>query len=363
MRVTGMGWWMALLLPALGCGGSAPAKSEYPLTPGGSGGAPGVPPPVVHAPPEQLPVELLGPELGGPSWDVRDISVDAGGGVWITARTGLFVRPPGRRFARPIGADEGMPGADVDAVGGLGPGVAVVTFLGGEPPRIVRLGEDESASVEELAINPVVGRIRTVDEDGDRLALVAADGALVVLDANGRVRGRREMPAPRVELWDVALDGSGGAWLGDQLRLLRQEGPVTSTLAGSVRAIDLVPGEEDGVVAVEVCPDGAIWASALGSGLFRLSPGGEVLEHLGTADGLPQDHLPSLACDPDGSLWIGSSWGGLARLLPDGTFRYHAATAGLPGDSIRRLLVVPDEEGGRTLWIATEGGAASYAGP
>jgi len=361
MQHGGRGWWLALaLLPALACGGSDGVEDRQATLPVDPGEPAGVPPPVVHAPPVQLPVELLGPALGGPHADVRDVSVDAGGGVWLAARSGLFVRPPGRRFARLVTAAEGMPGAEPVAVGGLGPGVAVVGFAGGERPRLVRLAADETATVEELPIDAAVRRIRAVEGMG----LVASGSGLTVLDEGGRIRGRRIPPEPAVELWDVAVTDAGDAWIGDRTRLLLLEGPVTASVAGRFRAApDLVPGEDDAVVAVEVCPGGEVWASALGHGIFRLSAEGRVRERLTAAEVLPQDHVTALACDLDGSLWIGTSWGGLARLLPDGTFRYHAATAGLPGDSIRRLVVAPDEAGGRTLWIATEGGAASYAGP
>ena len=115
------------------------------------------------------------------------------------------------------------------------------------------------------------------------------------------------------------------------------------------------------MVAVEVCPDGSIWASSLGHGIFQVSPEGAIRSHLTQEEVLPQDHVTALACDVDGSLWIGTSWGGLARRNPDGSFDYFAATAGLPGDSIRRLLVVPDGSGGSTLWMATEGGAAAHS--
>ncbi|WP_373045031.1 hypothetical protein [Vulgatibacter sp.] len=354
-------WWGALLLPpVLACGTGDTGLEERPLAPGGSGGGGPVevPPPVIHGPPAPLATELLGPELGAPR-DALDLSFDQGGGLWIAARDGLFVRPPGAHFFDPITASDGLPRAEIHAVGGLAAGTALVSFRGGEPPRLVRIDEGGGIAVEEAPLSPLVARFRPVETEDGRFLVAATGAGLAVLDAEGTVRGTRTLPAPAPELWDVAVTPAGDAWVGDATRVARVAGPVTATLAGAVSpVVDLVPGEADDVVAVEVCPDGTIWASSLGHGVFGLSPTGAIRHHLTQEEVLPQDHVPALACDLDGSLWIGTSWGGLARRHPDASFSYHGATAGLPGDSVRRLVVVPDENGGRTLWMATDGGVA-----
>lgn len=362
------GWslrsWMPLLIlgPVLvvACAEEAPRRKPQPLAPGGAGGSEPtqVPPPIVHAPAEPIDVEILGPQVGAPS-DVWDVGVDAGGGVWIAATDGLFVRRPGGHFFDPV---EGLPDARVDAVGGLASGVAAVSFHGA-PPRIVRVAEDGTTSVEPLDVYPVVARFRTVDTASGRFAVLATGLGIAVIDGDGRVRGTRVLPPPAADLWDVALTAAGDVWAGDANRLLRLAGPVTQTLAGQVMAtLDLIPDAADDVVAIEVCPDDSVRVSALGHGVFELGPTGRQRAHLIAAEVLPQDHVPSLACTPDGTVWFGTSWGGLARRDPDGSFHYHTAAAGLPGDSIRRLLVVEEPAGGWSLWIGTERGVAILRG-
>lgn len=360
-------WILGGLLfpPAFACGGGSGGAAHPP----GDGGhqdpdqlIEGVPPPVVHAPPETLEVQLLGPELDAPR-DVFDLAFDGGGGLWLAAEGGLFVRPPGQVFFRGVTAADGVPRAKVISVGGLGPGTAVVGY-NGAPPTIVRLNANgETASVQAIPLSDLTSRIRTVETPEGRFAILATGSGLAVMSENGILRGPRALPLPSLELWDASPTANGDVWLGDAARLARIAGPFTHGVEGPITPIlDLVPGKDDDVVAIESCPDETLWVSTLGAGIVHLAPEGTVIERLTKADVLPQDHVPALACDLDGTLWIGTSWGGLVRRDPDGRVHYHGTTSGLPGDSIRRLVIVPDEAGGRTLWIATEAGAASYSG-
>lgn len=357
--------WIAgamLLPPAFACGGGdeaiekAKVPDEGPLDPGG------IPPPKIHAPPAQLAAELLGPELGAPT-SVIDLSFDEGGTLWIAGSDGLYVRPAGARFFSFIGVVDGLSRAPLRAVGGLGPGLALVAY-DGAPPQLVRLSAEATVEkVEDTPLSPLVAEIRPVDLEEGRFALAATGAGLAVLDAGGIVVAQRSLPPPALELWSLAATANGDVWVGDAGRLARVEGPFTEGLRAVAPVLDLVEGADDDVVAIDVCPDGDVWASTLGHGLVHLTPGGEVIERLTKEEVLPQDHVTALACDLDGSVWIGTSWGGIARRSPAGAFTYHAATAGLPGDSIRSLLVRPDGAGGRAVWIGTNGGAAFYVGP
>jgi hypothetical protein len=284
--------------------------------------------------------------------------VDEGGGVWIAAALGIWVRPPGAHFFERI---YDLPPGNPLSVGGLGHGRAVVGFLGA-PPLVIEAMGDTPPTWFALDLPALVSAVEVVERDGVRLAVLALPGSIAVLDVEGAIVGQRSTPPPQQDVWDLAIDDDGDVWMGDAHRLMRLQGPIDQSLAGRIDPIlDLVPDEDDNVVAVEIC-GASLWASTLGKGLRQLTlEGDDVRTH--TRDTiLPQDHVTALACDRDGSLWIGTSWGGLVRLLPDGELRYHTSASGLPGDAIRRILVVPDGEGGRTLWFATEAGAASYGG-
>ncbi|AKU90360.1 hypothetical protein [Vulgatibacter incomptus] len=342
---------------ALGCsGGSTPVRVDpKPIEPPD----PHIPPPLVHAPPESLAVDVFGPEVGAPT-DVLDVSIDRGGDLWVTARSGLFVRPAGSKFFLAVRASDGAPRTQPRAVAALGPGLAAVSWISG-PPFLVRVGEATGITVQALPLDGLIARIQRLDEAGG--AVLASRAQLVTLDAGGAILATRPLPDP-VEAWEVVVDSRGELWTGGRIGLSHLAAPQLPNLAGSFEpAPRLVAKSDDDVVAIGACSNGDLWVSALGNGVFRVEPDGSVTDHLTRDEVLPQDHVPAVACDLDGSVWLGTSWGGIARRAPDGSFTYYSATAGLPGDGIRRLLVEPTSAGGRTLWIATDGGLASYSGP
>jgi ligand-binding sensor domain-containing protein len=80
------------------------------------------------------------------------------------------------------------------------------------------------------------------------------------------------------------------------------------------------PAWESGVdpTAVLVARNGSVWLGTERSGVF-------VREHrdwmqLGTAHGLTDNHILSIAEDSDGNVWIGTQYGGLNRFKPGETF-------------------------------------------
>jgi ligand-binding sensor domain-containing protein len=349
---------LLVLLPLLACAPDEEAgtgSDPVHVGPGG-GGAGGVPAPVVHAPPEPLAVAVLGPEVDAPA-DVRDLSVGPAGELWLAAADGLHVRRAGEAFLAAIPWAKSRAGAIPSSVAALGAGRAVIGYPDG-PAQLATL-QAGSASASGLPLGGAVGRL---EADGG-VVLAGTAAGLARVGAGGAVEGPSPLPSPSSAIWALAPAGPD-VWVGDEYRLARLPGArAGATDAAPAPSVDLVPDAADSVVALAVCPNGELWASALGAGVFRLSASGAILEHLVAAAVLPQDHVLALACDLDGSVWIGTSWGGLARRTPGGAFRYYTAAAGLPGDSIRRLLVVPDGAGGRTLWMATDGGAAAYSGP
>ena len=100
---------------------------------------------------------------------------------------------------------------------------------------------------------------------------------------------------------------------------------------------------------------GALWASGVGSGVYRIRPDGTV-RHLLTADGLPTSG-PTRVVYPDerGAVWIGSGVGGLARLRPR-EFRHLGEAEGLGDREILTLAPLPD---GRVL-LTTYGTGLAY---
>jgi signal transduction histidine kinase len=76
-------------------------------------------------------------------------------------------------------------------------------------------------------------------------------------------------------------------------------------------AADDAPLSTLSVRALEVDPEGAVWAGTIGGGLKRWSP--RMLDDLGTEDGLPQGHVTSVTEGASGVFWAGTASKGLYR--------------------------------------------------
>jgi ligand-binding sensor domain-containing protein len=344
-------WWTAGALPlAIACGGEEPRPRVADPVEDPSG----VPAPVVHGPPVPLALEVIDGRFGAPS-EATDLAVDAGGGIWVAAPGGLAVRPPGKAFFTHVELTR-----KVTTLGGLRAGVAIAGHEQG-PMSMVELAPDGTPSVRMIDVVGYVHDVRSLP--GGERALVAGAMGLAVVESSGVVTSLRAADPPSQELWAVAPAADGTAWFATFEQLRRITGSAPGDLAGPVDVrVDLVAGVPDHTVALDVCEGGEVWAATLGNGVLRVSPAGQVLARYDADEVLPQDHVISIACETGGGVWLGSSWGGLVRLRADGGIDYHTADVGLPGDSIRAIVPV-EEDGGRAIWIATEGGIGVYRGP
>jgi ligand-binding sensor domain-containing protein len=348
-------WWSLGVLPlALACGGDPPPPAVSPLAPPQGD----VPPPLLHAPPLPLALEIFDGRQRAPG-DARDLSLDAGGGVWVVSADGVYVRPAGKTFFRTLE----LPGSEATAVGGLAEGVALVGHEKG-PMSLVKLAADGTASVSPLDLAGYVHHIRVVQGAEGPHAFVAGAMGLALVEGDGRVAALRRPDPPAEELWSLAAAPDGALWFATFEKLVRVPGALQGDLSAPPDPrLDLEPGAQDRTYALDVCANGDIWAATLGNGVYRLSSAGQTVAHLRRSGVLPQDHVISVACDPQGGVWLGTSWGGIARLHTDGTVDYHTRDAGLPGDSVRALVPQIEATGDRAMWIGTEHGVAVYRGP
>jgi ligand-binding sensor domain-containing protein/signal transduction histidine kinase len=88
--------------------------------------------------------------------------------------------------------------------------------------------------------------------------------------------------------------------------------------------LDGLPGPSRTVLALFESVDGTLWIGTP-AGLVELArdgPGNRRLRRFGTADGLSQEHVVSLADDPEGNLWIATEAGGVMRLALGGLVSY-----------------------------------------
>jgi len=127
----------------------------------------------------------------------------------------------------------------------------------------------------------------------------------------GAVRGLYRL---RGSQWDAAAEGSGAPWHGAVYAILPGEGGAVEVATDSGLwslsngRFTVVPGTEgQNVQALLRDSQGTVWAGLYGVGLLRIRSGRNRL--FGTADGLPDLQIVSLAEDGLGKLWIGGARG------------------------------------------------------
>lgn len=110
----------------------------------------------------------------------------------------------------------------------------------------------------------------------------------------------------------------------------------------------------DYVTSILVDREGTVWCGTWGGGLARFD--GKGWHNYTTADGLPGNHVFTLALDHGGHLWIGTDKG-LARWTGKG-FTVLTTADGLYSDYVFAVAAAPNG----SLWVGTFGGVARLRG-
>ncbi|MFO1478113.1 MAG: two-component regulator propeller domain-containing protein [Verrucomicrobiota bacterium] len=146
----------------------------------------------------------------------------------------------------------------------------------------------------------------------------------------------------------VCEDREGNVWLGtgNGLGVLRP---------GKVASVEAPDGWQ-GRAVLSVCPagDGSVWIGTEGAGIYHYDPAWDRWRHYGSAEGLPNLFIWSLAIDPGGRLWAGT-WGGGLVMRDGDRFR---CPAGLESLTVPVLALLP--QGSNNLWIGTETGLGHF---
>jgi len=141
---------------------------------------------------------------------------------------------------------------------------------------------------------------------------------------------------PSGVVWTLCASRDGGLWIGTERGLARYKDGAFETYAGNHGL------GTDPVAALHEDREGALWVGFSVPGLVKLDQGRAI--RFGTADGLPDMPVKTIADDASGNVWVGSI-AGLSRLR-DGRFTTITKRDGLAEDHVSAIYV----DRGGSLW-------------
>jgi signal transduction histidine kinase/ligand-binding sensor domain-containing protein len=142
---------------------------------------------------------------------------------------------------------------------------------------------------------------------------------------------------------------SGVMWVLDGDRLRKMSGRAWT--AEILQWHGLLGAASGRAMGVHEDHDGGLWFNHYGNGLFHISPDDKI-QHLTTAEGLPDVRVGAWFQSRDGGIWAGVDHGGLVRLRDR---RFHVVGAAVLGPGAATALSVCEGNDG-AMWIGTAGG-------
>lgn len=255
---------------------------------------------------------------------------DGAGRLWERTRSAVRVSSAAgeRRWA--LGRD--LPGTRLESLSRTADGVLAGTNRG---VFLLRVEAGVAVQpVEELAGSAVLYVF--MDAEGDRWFGTDSTG-LVVL----RRRAIGSVPGLGSETVTSVTEASDAMlWVGTRdsgVRLLRGGRVVPPGFAGALASAV--------VLSLAAGSDGEMWVGTP-EGLDHVS--GTRVQHLSSADGLPDDFVRSLLVDRDESVWVGTRRG-MAHLVDGLVVQVWTAVEGLPSEVIGAMLRASNGD----LWIGT----------
>lgn len=213
-------------------------------------------------------------------------------------------------------------------------------------------GEWKTALAQDISIP------RAVDSAGN-IYSGAWDGLWIISPNGIRQQLGTETGLPSDEVYEIALDKDGNAWVGTSAGLV--------TLKGSV-IVSATPGSELGLEGnavrhVFVDSRGGIWAAGESGGNMAYLPSGGTwtLQSAYLAAGINPEFITDFAESPTGDLLVATYGGGLLIRTPAGEWkRIHARSEGVtqPIDYLLSVAAGPDG----SLWLGLDDRAARFDG-
>lgn len=224
---------------------------------------------------------------GATSDTVMTVAGDRTGAIWIGADAGLFRVAPGQGQATKIAGEHGtIFGIFNDARGDV--------WFGARDGSIGRWRDDAFAWIGHREWE----RVRGFAETGDTMWIGADHGLF-------RLRGDRiddaEAVMTGVAVSAITPDPNGGLWLATESGVMHwRDGEFVPIPAGG-------PPNNTSAATIQFDPDGTMWVTTEGAGLWRLRNG--AWYGFTTKDGLYDDLVWRALDDGHGNFWMSSNRG------------------------------------------------------
>ncbi len=319
----------------------------------------------------------LGQEEGVVTGQIRDMHLDADGGVWVAADRGIsLVRETG--VVRSFGVEDGLPRPEVLALardeegtlwagtrGGLARldgttwtevplagarGRQVAALRLGPQGMLVGTGEGlllkRGGSFEEIPLADGPHLIRNLAVAPDGAVWAESPGMLFRYLGGESVRYTPEHGIPAQAIWSLLVDREGNVWMGS-------DNGLDKLVPGPFALYTGLQGLPHPFVrAATMSSDGRVWLGTRdGLALWQGNGMTEVPFRGLVADA----RIYSLGPEPRGGILAGTP-GGLVHRSPSGTLRSYGTAEGLPHPFV--FAIVPDGQGG--VWLGTNGGVARW---
>lgn len=245
--------------------------------------------------PGGVPLESF--ESGSSSVAIQSICEDTNGVLWGATQNGLLVSRRDGRWVSPF-----TNGASLGIVTCVAADRRGAVWIGSRDRMLQRWYHNHLSSwgrTNHLASHTVVGLLPA--SNGDLwISLYGNPSSVQRMDANDQL-ATVKLPAGAGRISAMAEDASGKIWIGSASGYLMQIEPCELTTT-SFPASPRQP-----VLCLYATPDGAVWIGYDAAGLGRIKNGR--LSTIGSAQGLPDEHISEIASDDFGWFWFGGGRG------------------------------------------------------
>ena len=266
---------------------------------------------------------------GLPNYIPNGLAEDAGGGLWISYRSGDVYRVKDDK-ATLFTAQQGLPeGSDICALTADNQGLVWFAKAG-------QVGLFRDGAFQTLhRLDPQPMRLAAAHDGG---VWVCCGFRLYKCETNGAFQDFGEFhPASSGTAATVMMeDRDGAVWIGTSFSGLYRH---------DQSGFETVPTTHQGILSLMEDVEGNIWVGTFGGGLDRIRPRAITLE--GTESGLPFASVQSICEGADGTLWAATQNGVLVHNV-NGRWEPIPVSADWPGDA---TCVASDSQG--TIWIGT----------